>query len=510
MNKTKKIISKIISILLVVFIAVPFFPMTANAISYDVSLSVDTSNRYGTKEVGINNPRTVPTYYAAESARPIVTVYIDGVSYSPDNIPEGYSFTYSYSYGNAQYINETTLPTFSNEDLYYVNYSLWKDNSIVEEISFEYYLMNPDYYVMFYMGPGETDHIASQTIKGGQTCRPIEAVEPPTEYDVFVGWYTDEDLTNSFDFNTHVTDKVLNAAPRRTLELYAKWEHRHKLVKVDAVEPTCAKAGKKEYWKCEDPKCEAIFADGDGEIEIEVEEDIVLPIDSNAHDWDDPVYTWSDDESEVTASRKCQNDASHVETETVKTEITVVKEPTDTEDGILQVIATFKNSAFEKQVREYGFRRGAEDEYALISELTEWIKGGKDPLSLRFKNLTDDEGTFDQFLGIEVDGKEVSEENYTKEKGSVIVNLKPEYLEKLSVGEHTIEAMFIYGSVKAKFTIKEAKATEVKAAEAKKEAAKSNATKTGDSSPLLIAIIVMAVSALAIVTMIVVKKKKKN
>ena len=186
-------------------------------------------------------------------------------------------------------------------------------------------------------------------------------------------------------------------------------------------------------------------------------------------------------------------------------------------DGVLpdDLNSENKNSAFEKQVREYGFNRGAEDEYALISELTEWIKGGKDPLSLRFKNLTDDEGTFDQFLGIKVDDELVDEDNYTKEKGSVIVNLKPEYLEKLSVGEHTIEAMFIYGSAKAKFTIKEAKATEakateVKAAEAKKEAAKSNATKTGDSSPLLIAIIVMAVSALAIVTMIVVKKKKKN
>ena len=276
-----------------------------------------------------------------------------------------------------------------------------------------------------------------------------------------------------------------------------------KLTKVDEVAPTCTEDGTAEYWKDAEGN---IFADAYGQEEL----DMPGVVEATGHKWGDPVYSWSDDESEVTASRKCKNDASHVETETVKTEIVVVKEPTDTEDGILQVIATFKNSAFEKQVREYGFNKNAEDEYALISELTEWIKGGKDPLSLRFKNLTDDEGTFDQFLGIKVDDELVSEDNYTKEKGSVIVNLKPEYLEKLSVGEHTIEAMFIYGSVKAKFTIKEAKATEVKAAEAKKEAAKSNATKTGDSSPLLIAIIVMAVSALAIVTMIVVKKKKKN
>ena len=39
MNKTKKIISKIISILLVVFIAVPFFPMSANAIGYSVTFT---------------------------------------------------------------------------------------------------------------------------------------------------------------------------------------------------------------------------------------------------------------------------------------------------------------------------------------------------------------------------------------------------------------------------------------------------------------------------------------
>ncbi len=491
MNKTKKIISKIISILLVVFIAVPFFPMSANAVGYSVTFTGGHGQYKDTKEY------TGEAFFWGENVVP--TVLLNGKA-----VPSEYTVEYRFiDWDGSGTELGSDAPTGVGH--YEMIVTIKDGETPIGEGSIKYHIMNkPTRTITLYNEDADGTEITTFSVTYGDTpSQKMSASYEKREGYKFNGWfYRYKEQPTSFNPNEPLT---WNLNESYSIGIYASWD---KLTKVDEVAPTCTKDGTAEYWTDEPGN---IYADAYGQEEL----DMPGVIEATGHDWDEPVYSWNVDETEVTASRKCLNDASHVETETVKTEIVVVKEPTDTEDGILQVIATFKNSAFEKQVREYGFNRGAEDEYALISELTEWIKGGKDPLSLRFKNLTDDEGTFDQFLGIKVDDELVDEDNYTKEKGSVIVNLKPEYLEKLSVGEHTIEAMFIYGSAKAKFTIKEAKATEakateVKAAEAKKEAAKSNATKTGDSSPLLIAIIVMAVSALAIVTMIVVKKKKKN
>lgn len=497
MNKTKKIISKIISILLVVFIAVPLIPFQAKAASYDTNVTF--SGGHGSY-TDLNGEGLA--FFSGEDVKKIVVMY-NNATVPNDTYDVEYSY-YIHS-NNTQGDLGETAPTGNG---YYSVTAEVKDRStggtVAVNCRFFHIMDKPTYTIYF---KDDTKSLGNVSITWGDAVSSKTIPQPENKAGYrFVGWYEvgeDESLVDLSKPFEPVPIGDLGTAHAK--EYYAKWD---KLTKVDEEAPTCTEDGTAEYWT--DDKGN-IFADAYGLEKL----DMPGVIEATGHKWDEPVYSWSVDETEVTASRKCQNDASHVETETVKTEIVIVKEPTDTEDGILQVIATFKNSAFEKQVREYGFNRGGEDEYALISELTEWIKGGKDPLSMRFKNLTDDEGTFDQFLGIKVDDELVDEDNYTKEKGSVIVNLKPEYLEKLSVGEHTIEAMFIYGSAKAKFTIKEAKATEAKAtevkvAEAKKEAAKSNATKTGDSSPLLIAIIVMAVSALAIVTMIVVKKKKKN
>ena len=67
------------------------------------------------------------------------------------------------------------------------------------------------------------------------------------------------------------------------------------------------------------------------------------------HDWGEITYTWSEDKSTVTASRTCKRDPSHVETETVATTASVIKEATADAEGEQTVTADFENAAFADQ-----------------------------------------------------------------------------------------------------------------------------------------------------------------
>ena len=70
------------------------------------------------------------------------------------------------------------------------------------------------------------------------------------------------------------------------------------------------------------------------------------------HVWKDAVYTWASDLGSVTATRVCSRDESHIETETAYVAYSIVKDPTDTEDGIVRYTAAFSNPAFETQEKD--------------------------------------------------------------------------------------------------------------------------------------------------------------
>ena len=72
-------------------------------------------------------------------------------------------------------------------------------------------------------------------------------------------------------------------------------------------------------------------------------------IDALGHDWDAATYTWADDSSTVTATRTCNRDASHKETETVNAASAVTKAATCEEKGETTYTATFTNAVFETQ-----------------------------------------------------------------------------------------------------------------------------------------------------------------
>ena len=69
------------------------------------------------------------------------------------------------------------------------------------------------------------------------------------------------------------------------------------------------------------------------------------------HDWGEVKYEWAEDNSTVTATRVCKNDATHVETETAEVMAKITKAATCEAKGETTYTATFKNAAFKAQTK---------------------------------------------------------------------------------------------------------------------------------------------------------------
>ena len=72
-------------------------------------------------------------------------------------------------------------------------------------------------------------------------------------------------------------------------------------------------------------------------------------IDALGHAYGAPTYTWAKDNGSVTAKRVCQNDKSHIETETAQTTSEVTSAATCTSKGKTTYTAVFSNTAFARQ-----------------------------------------------------------------------------------------------------------------------------------------------------------------
>lgn len=146
-----------------------------------------------------------------------------------------------------------------------------------------------------------------------------------------------------------------------------------------------------------------------------------------------------------------------------------------------------------------------------------WNKGGKTPYIAKFENTdpTKNDETIDNFIGISIDGKDlVRDKDYVAKAGSVITEIRPEYMETLGAGTHTLTAYFMDGDpVSVNFTVK------VAAAEGAGSGAghsltgttvtKVSVVKTGDSfSWTPVFMFMAAVIALAVV--VVFEKRRKQ
>lgn len=146
-----------------------------------------------------------------------------------------------------------------------------------------------------------------------------------------------------------------------------------------------------------------------------------------------------------------------------------------------------------------------------------WNKGGKTPYIAKFENTdpTKNDETIDNFIGISIDGKElVRDQDYVAKAGSVITEIRPEYMETLGAGTHTLTAYFMDGDpVSVNFTVK------VAAAEGAGSGAghsltgttvtKVSVVKTGDSFSWTPVFMFMA-AIIALAAVVVFEKRRKQ
>lgn len=79
----------------------------------------------------------------------------------------------------------------------------------------------------------------------------------------------------------------------------------------------------------------------------------------------------------------------------------------------------------------------------------QYTKGEKEGITFR------SDAELEDLIRVTVDGKELSKDMYTAKSGSTIITLKPEYLETLSAGTHTISIHSNSGTASTEFTIEE-------------------------------------------------------
>jgi len=140
----------------------------------------------------------------------------------------------------------------------------------------------------------------------------------------------------------------------------------------------------------------------------------------------------------------------------------------------------------------------------------EWTKGSTDSVKLTVKRDLADETCFSHFTGVTMDGTElVRGVDYDAEAGSTVVTIYAAALEKCEAGKHTVIVNFDDGSVEAVVTVAEAE-EESEQSEASGDPVDPDVPQTGDEGNYLPWIVLMAVSAAGIVTIIMAYRRERK
>ena len=192
------------------------------------------------------------------------------------------------------------------------------------------------------------------------------------------------------------------------------------------------------------------------------------------HQWGDPVFSWSDENTKAEVIITCKRDSSHTKTveASVKKSITL---PERNEDGGITYTATATvDGETISETKETVIKPAGTAGYKFTAQSYSWAKGSSNQLNLTVKRNEYDEITFSEFTKITIDGKDVKSANYKAEEGSLKLALKKEYLQNLAAGTHTLKAQFMDGSAETKFTITAKNTTN-------KSSSKSSGSKSGSS-----------------------------
>ena len=194
----------------------------------------------------------------------------------------------------------------------------------------------------------------------------------------------------------------------------------------------------------------------------------------------DPTCTEAGSHDEVTRCAACGEEISR--TEVVDPALDhdwgawkVTKEPNETEDGEETRNCTRCTETETRPIPHLGVEyRNTEGDGSF------WEKGSTESLRFVYKRNVSDETAFSHFTGITVDENTVDPSDYTAVSGSVVLTLKPEYLETLSVGQHSLTVMFDDAdAVTVSFSVTEKEAAPAAGNTNKKDTQKTDTQKSG-------------------------------
>lgn len=192
------------------------------------------------------------------------------------------------------------------------------------------------------------------------------------------------------------------------------------------------------------------------------------------HDWSDWTITKEATEYETgEKTRKCTR-CGIEETETIMPSwhthvIVYVSEvpATEEKDGVRE---HFECACGEKFADVLGEREISDSDliiprivvsYETTSETPPtWVKGSDKDLEFHFVRSNDNENTINKFIGITIDNKPVT--SYEVRSGSVIIILRKDVLDKLSVGAHSLKAKFEDGEAEQFFEIASGQTSELR------------------------------------------------
>ena len=255
----------------------------------------------------------------------------------------------------------------------------------------------------------------------------VTSASPDYEAGGFVGTYSGGTLTDcSFDIEKNPT---LNAAGEGDLQgdgvtgedsstILANicedyyGGHQYSTEWTVDTEATCTTSGSKSH------HCERCGAKGN-----------VTEIPALGHQWGEPVYTWSEDNTTCTATRTCENNDEHSQTATATVTSEPTKAPTCTEMGEMTYMATFTEEWAVEQTKTEGIP--ATGHHYVNGYCTEC--GHRDP------NYVDPISYYNIYVENVCDGVEITtSKNVVREGGSISL-----YVEK-DTANYTFDNFKVY------------------------------------------------------------------